>query len=263
MENDEIEILKETKNWSKVRISKNGIVGYTVLKTYSTSRKYLISNVPYINQHSIGLPTGCEAVSATMAAKYARYNIDVMTIINNTPTDPLGKRQETRIKEVQTELINEETGETELIITNEEEIIWVGENPFKYFVGYPTKTTTKGSYGCYAAPIVQALQKSGVPCTKISGCSLSTLYSYIESGKPVVVWGRARAGDLNTGVTWQYPDGSGEYQELIGEHCFVLIGYDGENVYLNDPSVGKGVSQPRGKFESNWRKIYSQAIIIN
>lgn len=261
--NDEIEILKETSKWAKIRIKRNGVVGYTVLKSYSTSKKYYINNVPYINQHSIGLPTGCEAVSATMAAQYAGYNIGVWTIINNTPTDPLGKRQETRVKEVQTEVLNEETGEIEVITTTTEETVWVGENPFKYFVGYPTKKVSEGSYGCYAAPIASALSASGVSCTNISGCSVNTLYNYIEQGKPVVVWGRARAGDLNPGVTWQYPDGSGEYQELVGEHCFVLIGYDGDKVYLNDPSVGKGVTQPRWKFESNWYKLYNQEIIIN
>ena len=36
-----------------------------------------------------------------------------------------------------------------------------------------------------------------------------------------------------------------------------------EYVYLNDPSAGKNVKQPKGKFISNWKKLYSQAIIIN
>ena len=59
------------------------------------------------------------------------------------------------------------------------------------------------------------------------------------------------------------PDESGEYTELVGEHCAVLIGYDADNIYLNDPGVGQDVSQPRWKFEKNWYKLHSQAIIIN
>lgn len=51
--------------------------------------------------------------------------------------------------------------------------------------------------------------------------------------------------------------------ELVGEHCAVLIGYDKNYVYLNDPAVGKGVKQPKSKFISNWNKSYNQAIIIN
>ena len=176
-----------------------------------------------------------------MAAKFAGYNVPVEVVINNTPTDPLGKRQETL----------------------QQGTIWVGEDPFKYFVGHPTKTQAQGSYGCFAEPIIVALKKSGVPCTNISGCSVDTLYGYIEKNQPVIVWCRVNAKDINKGVTWQYPDGSGSFDELIGEHCSVLIGFDETYVYLNDPIAGKSVSQPRWKFESNWHILYDQAIIIN
>lgn len=260
--NDEIEILKESRNWAKVRLA-NGTVGYTVVKAYSSERSYFISNVPYLNQFQMGYPTGCEAVSATMAARYSGYNVSVSTIIANTPTDELGKRQETKIKETEIEVVNEETGEVEKQIKTEEETIWVGENPFKYFVGHPSRGLSTGSYGCFAGPIVTALRKSGVPCTDISGSSIDTVFNYIKQGKPVVVWCKKNAGDLTQGVTWKYPDGSGEFTELVGEHCAVMIGYDGEYVYLNDPSAGKNVKQPRAKFISNWKKLYSQAIIIN
>ena len=130
-------------------------------------------------------------------------------------------------------------------------------------MGHPTKGKSTGSYGCFAGPIVTALRNSGVSCTDISGSSIDTIFSYIEKGKPVIIWCRARGADLTQGVTWQYPDGSGEFTELDGEHCAVLIGYDGDYIYLNDPAVGKGVKQPKSKFISNWKKLYSQAIIIN
>ena len=224
---------------------------------------YYIEGVPFINQFSLGYPTGCEAVAATMAARYSGYNVSSATIIANTPTDTKGKRKETKTKEIKTEVLNEETGEMETKITTTEETVWVGENPFKYFVGHPTKGKSTGSYGCFAGPIVTALRNSGVSCTDISGSSIDTIFGYIEKGKPVIIWCRARGADLTQGVTWQYPDGSGEFTELYGEHCAVLIGYDGDYVYLNDPAVGKGVKQPKSKFISNWKKLYSQAIIIN
>lgn len=260
--NDEIEILKETNNYAKVRLN-NGVVGYTVIKSYSSSRTYYIDNVPFINQYNLGYPTGCEAVAATMAAKYAGYNISSATIIANTPTDKKGKRQETITKEIKEEVLNKETGKMETKITTKKETIWVGENPFKYFVGHPSKGKSEGSYGCFAGPIVVALRKSGVSCTDISGSSINTIFKYIEKGKPVIIWCRANAADLTTGVTWQYPDKSGKFSELVGEHCAVLIGYDGEYVYLNDPAIGKGVKQPKSKFINNWNKLYNQAIIIN
>lgn len=260
--NEEVEILKVSNSWSKIRTS-SGIVGYMLNSGYSSSKTYHIDNVPYINQFSLGYPTGCEAVSATMAAQYAGYNVSSAQIISATPTDTKGKRQETRTVEVSVERVNEETGETETVVTTESTTDWYGGNPFEVFVGHPTKGLSTGSYGCFAKPITIALQACGVPATNISGCSIDTVLNYVANGKPVVVWCKKNAGDLTEGVTWKYEDGSGSYTELVGEHCAVLIGYDADYVYLNDPSAGKNVKQPRAKFTSNWYKLFSQAVIIN
>lgn len=67
---------------------------------------------------------------------------------------------------------------------------------------------------------------------------------------------------MKNGVVWTYEDRSGTFQELIGEHCAVLIGYDEDYVYLNDPSAGQNVKQSRSKFMSNWKKLYQQAIVV-
>lgn len=260
--NDEVEILKSANGWTKIRTS-SGVVGYMLTSGYSSSKTYHIDNVPYINQFSLGYPTGCEAVSATMAANFAGYNVSSAQIISATPTDEKGKRQETRTVEVSVEKVNEETGETETVVTTESVTDWYGGNPFEVFVGHPTKGLSTGSYGCFAKPITVALQACGVPATNISGCSIDTVLNYVANGKPVVVWCKKNAGDLTEGVTWKYEDGSGSYTELVGEHCAVLIGYDADYVYLNDPSAGKNVKQPRAKFTSNWYKLFSQAVIIN
>lgn len=260
--NEEVEILKVSNSWTKVRTS-SGIVGYMLSSGYSSSKTYFISNVPYLNQFSLGYPTGCEAVSATMAARYSGYNVSSAQVIAATPTDEKGKRQEIKTVEVTVEKVNEETGEIELITQTEDQTDWYGGNPFEVFVGHPSKGLSAGSYGCYAKPITIALQACGVPATNISGCSIDTVLDYVAKGKPVVVWCKKNAGDLTEGVTWKYEDGSGSYTELVGEHCAVLIGYDGEYVYLNDPSAGQNVKQPRAKFTSNWYKLFSQAVIIN
>jgi len=206
---------------------------------------YYIKEVPYIDQNEIEYPTGCEAVSATMAARYSGYVVTVATVIENMPIDTKGKRQES----------------VEIDGVPSEE--WYGGNPFEVFVGHPSKKYSEGSYGCYAGPIVKALRASSVPCTDVSGSEIDTIFNYIEQGKPVIVWCVKNAGDIKEGVNWKYEDGSGSYLELIGEHCAVLIGYDEENVYLNDPSAGASVSQPKDKFISNWQKLHSQAIVID
>lgn len=229
-----LEVVKSGK-WAMVN-TPSGKVGFVDSSYISSIKPVMIKNVPYLNQFSLGLPTGCEAVAATMLLNYYGYNVSVNTIVNATPTGP-EKHQ-----------VNG---------------VWVGANPFEYFVGHPTKGKSAGSYGCFAKPIVTAMRTVASSRVKnISGCSMDTLLSYVAKGKPVVVWCVKNAAPVGKGVTWKYPDGSGSFTELTGEHCAVLIGYDSENVYLNDPAAGKNVSQPIDKFERNFKQLYSQAIVI-
>ncbi len=200
-----------------------------------------INGVPFIDQMELGYPTGCEAVSAVMVARFAGYNISVSELIGKMPKDLMGKRKG---------------------LNNMNEEVWFAEDPFKYFIGNPTKTTQEGSYGCYAEPVRTALNNCGIMSINLSGESIETIYNYIAKGRPVIVWCTLNAKDIQEGETWIFPDGSGKYTELIGEHCAVLVGYDNDNVYLNDPIAGKGVSQPKWKFEQNWVTLHSQAIII-
>ena len=255
---EEIEFLQDSKDgWKKVRNSK-GIVGYTQIRqgyylkekpaitidnnnnnggtTDNIVTSYHIKNVPYLNQISLGYPTGCEAVSATMLLKYKGYNVSVKNIVDNTKC---GSKK------------YQENG------------IWYGANPFEEFVGHPTGGLSKGNYGVFAKPITDAMNVYACGRAKnISGCSENTLLKHVSNGNPVVVWCVKNAGNLSNGVNWNYTNGSGTFQELVGEHCAVLIGYDENYVYLNDPSAGENVKQSRSKFFSNWKKLYSQAIIV-
>jgi len=196
-----------------------------------------IDNVPYLNQKKLGYPTGCEAVSATMVLKYKGYDVSVEDIVENTAN---GSKK-----------------------YQEDDGTWYGADPFKEFVGHPSLGLSKGSYGVFAEPIAKAMSQYAENKVKnISGCTVKQLFSYVSNGEPVVVWCVKNAGDLKQGVRWKYEDGSGSFEELIGEHCAVLIGYDEKYVYLNDPSAGENVKQDKDKFIYNWIKLYSQAIIV-
>ncbi len=195
-EDEEVELLKKLDNgWAKIR-NGNGVVGYSLYSLYTTTKPVpvtynvpdtngvkIIKNVPYLNQFSLGYPTGCEAVSATMVLKYAGYNVSVSQVVSATPTDTKGKYYDNA--------------------TNS----YYGSNPFEVFVGHPSIGKSKGSYGCFAGPIVTAMKKfAGSKVKNISGCSENTLFEYINKGKPVVVWGIKNAGTPEKGVTWKYPD---------------------------------------------------------
>lgn len=252
---EEIEILQDTKpGWKKVRNSK-GVVGYTQIKEgYYLDEKpapvvndssdtlveeivtsYHISKVPYINQFSLGYPTGCEAVSATMVLRYKGYDVSTKDIIKNTKT---GSKKH-----------------------QGSDGLWYGANPFEEFVGDPSLGLGKGSYGVFAKPIAEAMAVYAAgKVTNISGCSENELFNQVSKGNPVVVWCVKNAGNLKEGVTWNYEGGT--FKELVGEHCAVLIGYDEDYVYLNDPSAGENVKQSKAKFISNWKQLFSQAIVV-
>jgi uncharacterized protein YvpB len=68
-------------------------------------------------------------------------------------------------------------------------------------------------------------------------------------------------------VTWKIVDNNGNvtdktFTRILHEHCMVLIGYDSDCVYLNNPAKGAGFKQSKEVFEKNFRILYSQAIII-
>ena len=100
----------------------------------------------------------------------------------------------------------------------------------------------------------------------IIGKAERLLYECIDKEKPVVVWGSSD-DNLADDVTWKIVDNNGNvtdktFTRILHEHCMVLIGYDNDNVYLNNPAKGAGFKQSKEVFEKNFRILYSQAIII-
>lgn len=275
--NDVLQVLAIKDNWTKVR-APGGEVGYIKNSAYTVEKSYLTENVPFLDQMELGYPTGCEAVSATMVAQFYGYDVLPEDIINNTPTDERGIWTEQVEKEVEitqdenVTTIDEEEPENsvedvEVKEDNKEiekvvEEVLYGSNPFEVFVGHPAKDYDEGSYGCYAPPIITALNILNIKCRDISGCGQEELLNYISNGDPIVVWGTYNGRDIVYLDEWTYPDNSGSYVNLKGEHCMVLIGYDDDKVYLNDPIAGKKVTQTKEQFFKNWDILYRQAIQI-
>ena len=76
-----VEVIK-SGSFAMVNIP-SGKVGFVSEKYLSSVQPVHISGVPYLNQFSLGLPTGCEAVSATMVLKYHGYNVGVKMCIRD------------------------------------------------------------------------------------------------------------------------------------------------------------------------------------
>ena len=113
-------------------------------------------NVSNIEQNP-ELPTGCEAVAATIVLNYYGANMSKTELVDN--------------------------------------YLLYSDSPYNGFVGSPYEQPTGHGHWCTASPIVIAMNNAiqsrqmGCVATNISGTSFDGLLSYVSNGKPVVFWG--------------------------------------------------------------------------
>lgn len=170
--------------------------------------------VPYIDQ-SVHYPTGCESVSTVMLLQYLGYPLTVDTFIENY-----------------LELRDFEERDGELY----------GPDPNQYFCGSPYDAD---SFGCYAPVICKALEKmigeryevineTGTPVSEL-------LRKYIDQGMPVIFWACINMREPIVGPDWKLFDTGEAFTWISNEHCMLLIGYDEEGYYFNDPYENNGI----------------------
>lgn len=170
--------------------------------------------VPYIDQ-SVKYPTGCESVSAAMLLQYLGYEISVDEFIS--------KYLECRDMEIR-------------------EGVLYGPDPNECFCGSPYD---EDSYGIYAGGLKKALDKaagdrycfedeSGTPIEEL-------LRKYIDQDMPVIFWACINMRKEIPGPEWKLLDTGERFLWTSNEHCMLLVGYDEENYYFNDPYDNNGV----------------------
>ena len=206
--------------------------------TSDTDEKSTIISVPYINQNNY--PTGCESCSTVMMLNFWDIDISVDNFIDNYL----------------------DTGE----------IIFDGDtmyapDPNKAFVGNPR---SDDSYGCYAPVIVNSINKIisdknlNFNVQNVSGTSLKNLCKeYIDNNMPVVVWASIDMEPTKTGASWIIHDTGKEFTWTRREHCLVLVGYDDNHYYFNDPYENNGVvSYPKDTCEKRYSELFKQAVVM-
>ncbi|MCF0136686.1 MAG: C39 family peptidase [Lachnospiraceae bacterium] len=196
--------------------------------------KHIVPNVPFISQ-LIKYPTGCESVSAVMAMQYLGYTGTVDDFIDNHL--PLGKVPE-----------KGEDGK------------YYGDDPWKCFPGTPY--SKEFGWGCFAPVLEEAI--AGIPgftTETFYGLTLDELKSYLDQDIPLVFWGTIGFAAPYQSITWTTP----ENREIIWTcpmHCTLLIGYDDEGFYFNDPTSGEGAYFPRDRVEAAYLSQGSQVMRI-
>lgn len=170
-------------------------------------------NVPYISQVGL-LPTGCEIISAMMLMKYWGVSVSTDTFLSKTKQGSLYMKN----------------GRL------------TGPSPDEAFVGNPHSSS---GFGCFPPVIVDALRKlmpSQFKVTNTTGTALDTLAkTYLPKGQPVLIWATMNMTAPYNGRSWVIASTGKTFTWPAREHCLVLVGYDANGYWLNDPYQGNGV----------------------
>ena len=198
------------------------------------SKKKKIIQVPYIDQ-SVKYPTGCESVSTVMLLQYLGYDISVDEFI----ADYL-----------------------EIKAFEEREGQLFGADPNLYFCGSPYD---KDSFGCYAPVICKALEKAigdKYETRNETNTSVDELIrKYIDADMPVIFWACINMREPIVGPEWKLFDSEEVFTWISNEHCMLLVGYDEEGYYFNDPHENRGLIRYEKELVENRHKAqYSMAV---
>lgn len=190
--------------------------------------------VPYIDQ-SVKYPTGCESVSAVMLLKFLGYDITVDEFIRDC---------------------------LECCAMEFRDDVLYGPDPNESFCGSPYD---EESYGIYAKGLQKALiraagdkyefpDETGTPV-----CDL--LEKYIDREIPVIFWACINMREEIPGPEWKLLDTGETFTWTSNEHCMLLVGYDKEQYYFNDPYDNNGVIRyPRELVEKRHAAQHSMAL---
>ena len=139
-----------------------------------------------------------------------------------------------------------------------------GCNPWKAFPGNPY---SEYGYGCYAPVIVNAVNKviDGKPFV------VQALYNkpieelcgeYIDKGIPVIFWATIDMQPARTGASWT-DESTGERIDWVAPmHCLLLIGYDNDFYYFNDPWRQKACAYQKSAVKEAYEGMFAQTVVI-
>ena len=189
------------------------------------------------------LPTGCELVSTSMLLSYYGYDISAYDLGDEGY--------------VGTSALGEDSSRNGALR---------GGDPNQVFVGDPFD---KSGYGCYSGAIYSALDSylSEEPLgpVDLGGMSLPDICSlYIDYGTPVMIWATINMvpSFALPENSWYVNDTDEVFSWISNEHCLVLVGYDENFYYFNDPLRDDIAAYGRALAEQRYAELGCQALCI-
>lgn len=202
------------------------------LMPFYNDGKKIIDGVPHIRQLP-ELERGCEVTSLAMLLQYEGIAVDKMTLAKKIHKVPF--RDEN----------------------------YVRSNPYDGFVG-DIYTFSKSGYGVYHGPVAK-LAENYIPgrIKDVTGQTIEAVYDLIDQGSPVWVITNSTFAPLPESEFTVWNTNTGDVKITYNEHSVLIVGYDEQSIYINDPLAGNGYKEvPRNSFEQAWTQMGSQAIGI-
>lgn len=233
-----------TGTTSIVALADTGIYT-TVPVTVTVPKSHIIEDVPMLYQGN-DYPSGCESVSSTMLLNY--YGFDITA----------------------NEFIDEYLPMSDITYNDNGEM--TAPDPYSAFIGSPYSEL---ALGCFPPVIKNAMndyfEDKNYRAVDVTGESMKTLTSkYIANNHPVLIWATMWMNNPAVTYEWKvknatedspYKDGD-TYQWLANEHCMVLVGYDEDYYYLNDPLRYSTTAYSRAVFEDRYKQMGKCALVI-
>lgn len=197
-------------------------------------------DAPYIYQ-GFDYPQGCEAVTAVMALQHAGIDIDVDTFIDGY-----------------------------LDMGRSPSLGGYGPDPEAVYCGNPKDNS---GWGCCSSVIAKAVNKldgTGLKCERLEHATLDMLCkNYIDCDIPVMIWATVDMRDSSAERNYAYwkTNGGKKVRYNMYSHCLLLVGYDDEYYYFNDPLVmhcdgTKYTAYPKKDVEKAYAILNSQSLAI-
>jgi uncharacterized protein YvpB len=191
-----------------------------------------ISGVPIYGQYP-ELPAGCEATAVSMVIRWAGAPVSKVDVASAIPRQPL--------------------------LTYGGDVVRGGD-PNEGFVGNPF---VKESFGVFAKPLVDVIDHflpgRGVDLT---GKTFAELLQVVDSGRPVAAWVTNKLVEPTVNATWYTKDD----EKIVWhtpEHVMTIIGYDDDEIIVNDPADGVVRRYPLDRFEHVWETMGRHALTVS
>lgn len=140
-----------------------------------------------------------------------------------------------------------------------------GGDPNLGFVGSSINDPVGGlypaGYGVYAEPIARGLRQLGVPALAHSAKDVAWIKEQLARGRPVMIWATYGLQPQQV-VEWQSAAGV-TVRAVPYEHTFLVVGYDQQGVWLDDPWGAVQRHYPWSALTASWALLGNMAVTID